>query len=73
MATIHFTERTPATPEQFVASLTDFGPGRRELFPNSADEYLQVHAEGSTTPTSPRVRAAYGNGCDTTGPTRTAW
>ncbi|MDH6144467.1 hypothetical protein P3T35_006510 [Kitasatospora sp. GP30] len=46
MATIHFTERTPATPEQFVASLTDFGPGRRELFPNSADEYLQVHAEG---------------------------
>jgi hypothetical protein len=46
MATIHFTERTLATPELFVASLTDFGPGRRELFPNSADEYLQVHAEG---------------------------
>ncbi|MFG2823536.1 hypothetical protein ACGFX4_29435 [Kitasatospora sp. NPDC048365] len=46
MATIHFTERTQATPEQFVASLTDFGPGRRALFPNSADEYLRVHAEG---------------------------
>ncbi|MDI2124713.1 hypothetical protein [Yinghuangia seranimata] len=47
MATIHFTERTLATPEQFVASLTDFGPGRRELFPNSADEYLRVHAQGA--------------------------
>lgn len=47
MATIHFTERTLATPKQFVASLTDFGPGRRELFPNSADGYLQIHAEGA--------------------------
>ncbi|MFJ3790976.1 SRPBCC family protein [Kitasatospora sp. NPDC090091] len=45
MATIHFTERTNATPEQFVACLTDFGPGRRQLFGNSADEYLQVHAK----------------------------
>lgn len=43
MATIHFTERTTATPEQFVASLTDFGPGRRQLFPNSSDQYLKVH------------------------------
>ncbi|MFJ4675894.1 SRPBCC family protein [Kitasatospora sp. NPDC088783] len=46
MATIHFTERTLATPEQFVACLTDFTPGRRELFPNSADEFLRVHTEG---------------------------
>ncbi|ACU73999.1 conserved hypothetical protein [Catenulispora acidiphila DSM 44928] len=45
MATIHFTEQTLATPEQFVASLTDFGPGRRELFPNSADEFLEVHSQ----------------------------
>ncbi|MFD7416003.1 SRPBCC family protein [Kitasatospora purpeofusca] len=47
MATIHLTERTHATPEQFVACLTDFGPGRRELFGNSADEYLKVHTMGS--------------------------
>ncbi|MEY9928033.1 hypothetical protein ABH926_002667 [Catenulispora sp. GP43] len=46
MATIHFTEKTLATPEQFVACLTDFGPGRKELFPNSADEYLEVHSSG---------------------------
>ena len=43
MATIHFKKTTTATPEQFVAGLTDFGPGRAELFGNSADGYLKVH------------------------------
>jgi hypothetical protein len=46
MATIHFNETTTATPEQFVAGLTDFGPGRSKLFGNSADEYLKVHDMG---------------------------
>jgi hypothetical protein len=46
MATIHFHETTRATPEQFIAGLTDFGPGRAELFKNSADSYLQVHNQG---------------------------
>ncbi|MGI5281950.1 hypothetical protein ACQEVF_01350 [Nonomuraea polychroma] len=49
MATIHFTEQTSATPEQFLAGLTDFGPGRRQLFGNSSDEYLKVHAKGAAT------------------------
>ena len=43
MSTIHFRYTTTSTPEQFVAGLTDFGPGRSKLFGNSADEYLQVH------------------------------
>jgi hypothetical protein len=43
MSTIHFTETTRSTPDQFVAALTDFGPGRSELFGNSADEYLKVY------------------------------
>jgi hypothetical protein len=43
MSTIHVHETTTATPEEFVAGLTDFGPGRSELFGNSADSYLQVH------------------------------
>jgi hypothetical protein len=43
MSTLHFNETTTATPEQFLAGLTDFGPGRSELFGNSADEYLKVH------------------------------
>lgn len=46
MSTIHFTETTTATPEQFVAALTDFGPGRSKLFDNSADDYLTVHPQG---------------------------
>jgi hypothetical protein len=48
MPTIHIRETTTATPEQFVAALTDFGPGRAELFPNSADDYLEVHDQGPT-------------------------
>jgi len=43
---IHFHQTTTLTPEQYVAGLTDFGPGRSKLFGNSADEYLQVHHRG---------------------------
>ena len=48
MTTIRLHETTTATPEQFVAGLTDFGPGRAELFGNSADDYLEVHDKGAT-------------------------
>jgi len=47
MSTIHLHETTTATPEQFVAGLTDFGPGRSKLFGRSADEYLKVHSQGA--------------------------
>ena len=46
MATIHLQEATSATPEQVVAALTDFGPGRSKVFPNTADEKLIVHERG---------------------------
>jgi hypothetical protein len=46
MATIHLHQTTTATPEQFVAGLTEFGPGREQLFPNSADDDLEVHDRG---------------------------
>ncbi|HEY2281772.1 MAG TPA: hypothetical protein VGI00_25710 [Streptosporangiaceae bacterium] len=46
MATIHLHQTTTATPEQFLAGLTDFGPGRSKIFPNSADGYLKVHDHG---------------------------
>ena len=39
-------QTTTSTPEQYVAGLTDFGPGRAELFGNSADAYLKVHDLG---------------------------
>jgi len=40
---IDFHRTTTLTPEQYVAGLTDFGPGRSKLFGNSADDYLKVH------------------------------
>jgi hypothetical protein len=46
MSTIHFHETTTSTPEQFIAGLTDFGPGRAKVFPNSADSDLKVHHWG---------------------------
>jgi hypothetical protein len=48
MATVHFSKETTATPEQYVAGLTDFGPGRSKLFGNSADDDLEVYSRGST-------------------------
>lgn len=45
---IHFHQTTTLTPEQYIAGLTDFGPGRSKLFGNSADEYLKVHSLGRT-------------------------
>src|SRR5215467_4372645 len=46
MSTIHLHQSTTLTPEQYIAGLTDFGPGRSKLFGNSADEYLKVHSQG---------------------------
>ena len=48
MSTIHLHQITTLAPEQYIAGLTDFGPGRSKLFGNSADEYLKVHQQGRT-------------------------
>lgn len=46
MPTMHLSQKTTATPEQFIAGLTDFGPGRSEIFGRSADADLKVHDQG---------------------------
>ena len=46
--TIHLHQTTTLTAEQYVAALTDFGPGRSKIFGNSADQYLKVHHRGRT-------------------------
>jgi hypothetical protein len=46
MSTIHLSQLTSASPEQFLAGLTDFGPERAKLFGRSANEYLRVHDQG---------------------------
>jgi hypothetical protein len=43
---IRFHLTTTLTPGQYIAGLTDFGPGRSKLFSNSADGYLKVHSQG---------------------------
>ena len=48
MATIHLHQTTTLTPAQYIAGLTDFGPGRAKLFGNSTDEYLKVYHRGPT-------------------------
>jgi hypothetical protein len=47
MSTIHFKQTTTLMPEQYIAGLTDFGPGRSKLFGNSADEDLKVHSQSA--------------------------
>lgn len=47
MSTINLHETTTATPEQLLAAIIDFGPGRSEIFPYSADGYLKVHSLAS--------------------------
>jgi hypothetical protein len=46
MATIRLHQTTTSTPEQFLASLIDFGPGRSKIWGNSADSYFKVHDQG---------------------------
>ena len=46
MSTLHLHGTTTATPGQYLAALTDFGPGRSEIFGNSADADLKVHSQG---------------------------
>src|SRR5215475_2560371 len=48
MATIHMHRTTTSTPEQFLAALIDFGPGRAKIFGNSADAYLKLHRRGAS-------------------------
>jgi hypothetical protein len=43
MPTIHFKDTTKSTPEQIVAALTDFGPGRSKVFGNSVGRPLGPH------------------------------
>jgi hypothetical protein len=47
MPTIHCKETTTASPEQFVAALTDFGPGRSKVWGNTSDNYFKVHDQGA--------------------------
>ena len=48
MSTIRLHRTTTLTPGQYIAALTDFGPGRSKVFGNSADDYLKVHSQSGS-------------------------
>jgi hypothetical protein len=49
MARIYVTGVTSITPEQFIAALTDFGPKRAQIWPQSQPKYFKIHAQQPTT------------------------
>ena len=42
MSTIHFHQTTTLTPEQYIAGLTDFGPGRSKLLGNVTLQVIAI-------------------------------
>jgi len=72
MSTLHLHQTTNASPEQFLAALTDFGPDRSSIFPNSQDQHLEVHSRRATDADVTEGIGGVWNGCTTTGPTRPA-
>ena len=48
MSAVHFNQATTLTPEQFIAELTDLGPGRSAIFGKTADDDLGVFSQDAT-------------------------
>ena len=48
MGRVHVRAHGAVPPDRFVAALTDFGPGRQEIWGNSDPRHLAVHDRGDT-------------------------
>jgi hypothetical protein len=48
MGRVHVRAHGSFAPDVFTAALTDFGPGRAEVFGNTAADAVQVHERGET-------------------------
>ena len=72
MSTISFIQSTTLRPDQYIAGLTYFGPGRSKIFSNSADSYLKVHHVGPTEADVTEGSGGPGSACTTTGRSPTA-
>ena len=48
MGRVHVTAHGSFAPDVFVTAMTDFGPGRAEIFGNNAANDLRVHERGET-------------------------
>jgi hypothetical protein len=54
MSKIHFHQTTRPTAEQYIAGLTDFGPGRSKVFSKNADDCLIEAIQACNDGASPR-------------------
>jgi hypothetical protein len=54
MSTIHLHQRTTLTPEQYIAGLTDFGPGQPPPLCRSNALFVEVASQGSVRCFLPR-------------------
>jgi len=68
MSTIHLHRTTTATPEQYVAGLTDFGATARRSLATAPTSTSRCMTGAPRRPTSRKARAASRNACTTTGP-----
>jgi hypothetical protein len=48
MGRVHVRAHGSFAPDDFIGALTDFGPGRSEVFGNNAADDLAVHERGAT-------------------------
>jgi hypothetical protein len=46
MATVHVKQSTTVPPDRFIAALTNFGPGRGEIFAYSQEDSVRVNSRG---------------------------
>lgn len=69
MSTIHFKGTTTSTPEQFVAALTDFGPGRSKVWATARTTTSRFTNGVPMRPTLKKAKAieARDNGPETAG------
>jgi hypothetical protein len=48
MGSVHVRAHGAVPPDRFIAALTDFGPGREQVWGNSDPRHLVVHDRGAT-------------------------
>ena len=68
MSTIRLHRTTTSTPEQYVAGLTDFEPGRSSFSATARTRTSRCITRAPRKPRSRKARPASGNACNTTGP-----
>lgn len=73
MSTIHLHRATRLTPEQYIAGLTDFGPGRSKLLATAPMNISRCITTAARRQMSRKTPEAFGSVCIMTGQAQTTW